>query len=67
MNTKRDRSDGRYTFTKDAMCACGHSLGIHTAEAPHECGAHEAHLIDPTVPEMPPCSCVKFRKIRNAG
>lgn len=35
----RDRSNGRYSYdgNMDRVCArCGQTLGIHTAEAPHD-------------------------------
>jgi hypothetical protein len=35
----RERDTGRYAFQGDwgRKCVCGHELGVHTAEAPHEC------------------------------
>jgi hypothetical protein len=35
----RDRSTGRYSYSGDfdRLCKCGHTLGAHTAEPPHEC------------------------------
>lgn len=69
MNTKRERANGQYTHnTMEALCVCGHPLGIHLAEGPRECGCHEAHLINPRVypVELPPCACLKFRKARTA-
>jgi len=35
---KRSKRDGRYTFSDmEKVCGCGHTLGVHTADAPHEC------------------------------
>jgi hypothetical protein len=35
----RERKTGRYGFEgqRDRLCVCGHTLGQHTAEAPHSC------------------------------
>lgn len=35
MDTKqqeRDRGNGQYKFTAEAVCKCGHGLGVHSAE-----------------------------------
>lgn len=29
--TKREKNTGKYTYTLDRVCACGHTLGNHTA------------------------------------
>lgn len=52
---KRARKSGRYTFSKLAQrCTCGHTLGCHTSEAPHECIVHEC------APGEKPCKCEHF-------
>lgn len=56
----RHRSTGRYSFDGDMskLCVCGHTLGIHAAEAPHECFNQDAGLEGAT---GEPCDCMKFR------
>lgn len=66
METKRtqDRAqDGRYTFdgNLDRLCVCGHSLGLHSAGAPHDCLTHSFSTNDPRRAE---CDCPKFRLSR---
>ena len=61
---KRERLTGRYTFEGRfaRLCTCGHPLGVHTAEAPHECIVGDLEDIN--------CDCLKFRlapKVRAAG
>lgn len=60
---KRDRSNGRYTFdgNMERLCVCGHTLGKHCAEAPHDCLAHS--MSDAT-PDEKACQCPKFRPSR---
>lgn len=58
----RNRHTGQYTYSSnfERMCVCGHSLAVHTGEAPHSCmnddtyagGTGEA------------CDCEKFRLAR---
>lgn len=55
----RDRGNGKYIHTMDALCTCGHELGLHTAEAfegQRPCLAgdfgHE------------PCECESFKKAK---
>jgi hypothetical protein len=69
----RERETGRYGFDGDwgRKCKCGHELGVHTAEAPHECmnndrrhmadGPWFDHSIEPA-----PCDCTRFRPVRSA-
>jgi len=58
---KRAREDGTGLFihTAEAMCVCGHSVGLHTAakvQGKRECLAGDFdHGI---------CDCVSFRKRR---
>lgn len=34
----RNTNSGKYTYTNlDLMCKCGHKLGTHTGEYPHDC------------------------------
>lgn len=51
----RERSTGRYGFDGqfDRVCTCGHTLGNHTAVAPHSC--IEGDFSDVS------CDCAKFR------
>jgi len=55
----RDRRTGRYTHSTEAMCTCGHGIGLHAAvsvggERPCFAGdfGHEF------------CGCKKFKKVR---
>ena len=59
--TNRNRNNGQYTYSADfsRLCRCGHSLGVHTGEAPHECLNGDQYLDGAT---GEPCACVKFRK-----
>jgi hypothetical protein len=59
IDQKRDRRNGRYTFDGDfdRLCRCGHTLGVHLAEAPHDCIARD---FQPGVE----CDCVKFQPQR---
>ncbi|HYE90076.1 MAG TPA: hypothetical protein VEA38_03605 [Terriglobales bacterium] len=56
----RDAQTGRYGFEGqwDRLCVCGHRLGVHTADAPHECMVRD---FDKTAA---PCDCMKFRPSR---
>jgi len=58
--TKADlprESDGKYAIRNlEAVCVCGHTVGMHTAENPRECIAGdftETH-----------CNCERFKKTR---
>ncbi len=58
----REKQSGRYGFEGglERVCVCGHTLGAHTAAAPHECGT-----VDPRVhPEAVGCECRRFRPSR---
>lgn len=59
----RERWSGRYSFDGDMtrLCACGHTLGNHAAEAPHECFCPTFGKADPNYAE---CNCQKFRPQR---
>jgi hypothetical protein len=69
----RERATGQYAFEGDwgRKCVCGHELGVHTAEAPHECmNSDRKHIacdgdewFDKTI-EPTPCDCVRFRPTR---
>ena len=54
--SKQRTSDGRYTFTLDKPCVCGHGLDYHTAEKPRACGNYGTGLID--------CDCLNYRLSR---
>ena len=53
----RERASGQYGFTNnyDRLCVCGHRLGHHTAQAPHECIDGDFNPVDV------PCGCMRFR------
>lgn len=53
----RERASGRWGFTNDyeRLCVCGHALGHHTAQAPHECIDNDFNPVDT------PCQCLRFR------
>jgi len=65
-NPERDEA-GRYDFSNmDAMCVCGHRLGVHAADrgdtGKRPCFRDDLHnIID--VPEED-CDCEAFRKSR---
>jgi hypothetical protein len=52
----RDKSSGQYSYQNkfERLCVCGHTLGMHTGDAPHECIAGDF------LPGVT-CDCVKFR------
>ncbi len=57
MTVPRER-DGKYAPRNfKRACACGHALGLHTAEMPRECIAGD---FDSTVS----CDCEGFKKTR---
>lgn len=49
--------DGRFAAGFDRPCVCGHTLGVHTAAAPHVCIAGD---FDPSID----CSCERFERAR---
>ena len=51
-------SEGRYTYENrwERLCTCGHTLGNHTAVAPHTCIEGDFSAVS--------CSCAKFRPSR---
>lgn len=52
----RAKKTGQYTFSMmERLCTCGHRLGDHTAEAPHDC-----------IVDMSGCGCAKFRPAKGA-
>ncbi len=59
MTKARDRKNGRFAHTADAICACGHALDVHTAAV---VGGERPCLVggfgDAT------CDCARFRKAR---
>lgn len=66
----RERATGRFSFEGDwgRKCVCGHELGVHTAEAPHECmNASRRHLVEASddwadrAIEPSHCDCSRFR------
>lgn len=56
--TSRSKTTGQYSYSRmERMCACGHNLGVHTAEVPHACISGD---FADTV-----CDCEKFRPVRD--
>ena len=57
MDLKTRGTDGRYSYQGrwNRRCTCGHTLGHHTAAAPHSC-------IEADYGDAAHCECIKFRK-----
>jgi hypothetical protein len=55
--------DGKYTFdgNLERLCVCGHELGNHSGEAPHDCLCPTFSIRDP---RRAACNCEKFRPAR---
>lgn len=48
------KTNGKYDYSNmDILCTCGHSLGLHIAEAPRVCGNNGTGLVD--------CDCKQFK------
>lgn len=71
-NQSREDETGQYGFDGNwgRKCVCGHELGVHTAQAPHECMnndrwhiAHGSDWFDRSIPATP-CDCQRFRPKR---
>jgi hypothetical protein len=64
--SKRNRQTGQYTYDGDweRLCVCGHKLGVHAAEAPHDCMAGSNCPDDPHPGTF--CDCQKFRPAKAA-
>lgn len=68
----RDRSTGQYSFEGqwDRLCVCGHELGVHAAEAPHDCmNSDRVNIYGAADPrafrfQKTDCACLKFRLSR---
>lgn len=68
----RHRDTGQFSYQGkwNRLCVCGHELGFHAAEAPHDCfnadrlNIGDAGDMDPN--RFPPtdCKCQKFRPSR---
>jgi hypothetical protein len=54
----RNRKTGQYSYSGDMtrLCTCGHTLGTHAAEAPHDCFAGDDGVTS--------CDCGQFRPAR---
>jgi hypothetical protein len=69
----REKETGQFAFDGNwgRKCVCGHELGVHTAEAPHECmnidrfhiGTRREPWADQAL-EATECDCRKFRPTR---
>jgi len=55
----RERATGRYGFEGDyeRLCVCGHKLGAHAAQAPHDCFNSDTGLKGATGET---CECKRF-------
>ena len=71
----REAATGQFGFDGKwgRKCVCGHELGVHTAEPPHECmNDNRMHMLGPgsdwfdSSIEPTSCDCVKFRPKRDA-
>jgi hypothetical protein len=56
---RRDKGNGQYAYSAEAMCECGHGLGVHAAECRD--GERPCFVGDFEDAE---CECTRFRKIR---
>lgn len=56
-NEPRERGTGRYAYTLDRMCACGHTLGDHTAVRSRDGGKS----VQPCMELTQTCECTVFR------
>lgn len=65
----RDRATGQYAHrTMEALCTCGHPLGVHAAATERGCRPcfnGDAHAAGATGGE--PCDCIRFRKSRKGA
>jgi hypothetical protein len=59
----RNRHTGQYSYENkwDRLCVCGHTLGVHAADAPHPCFNEDAGLKGAT---GEPCDCQRFKPVR---
>lgn len=69
-NYTRDPQSGQYGFQNNwtRLCVCGHELGYHTAEAPHDCINSDrlnigscGGALDPMRVPATDCDCQRFR------
>jgi len=58
--SNRNRHTGQYSFegNYERLCVCGHTLGTHAAEPPHDC-FNEDTGIESATGEV--CECKRFR------
>lgn len=63
MTQLRNDSNGQFGFVGqwDRLCVCGHPLGTHTGQPPHECVNEDTHIPAPYAGTGEPCDCKKFR------
>lgn len=63
VNPTRDTQTGQFGFHDrwERICVCGHQLGTHTAEAPHECMNEDRNIPAPYAGTGEHCDCKKFR------
>jgi hypothetical protein len=61
--TQQRDDSGKYTFDGDLdrLCVCGHSLGLHSGRAPHDCLTYS---LSKTNPDHAECDCQKFQPQR---
>jgi hypothetical protein len=69
----RERASGQFGFEGDwgRICVCGHELGVHTAEAPHECMNNDRRHLASANDDWfrkdiaaTNCDCMRFRTSR---
>lgn len=62
MNKNKQSDTGKYTYKMDAICICGHSLGIHDAE--HTEGKQYCQNMNPVFGDGEDCDCEEFNLAR---
>ncbi len=67
----REDATGQFGFVGDwaRICVCGHELGVHGGEAPHECFNEDRNNMPRFEGELTgiaaePCGCRRFRPSR---
>lgn len=70
----RERATGQFGFVKNwaRKCLCGHELGVHAGESPHDClNEDRKHITSDTddwidrLIQPGPCDCKRFRLSRS--
>lgn len=73
-NRPREKASGQFGFVHNwgRVCVCGHELGVHGGEAPHECFNEDRNNMpkfEGALADVPaePCDCRRFRPSRRRG